>query len=274
MEALNAITAHGVALFAFAWPLVVAWLAFKFFPASLTKFVEKEIDRRSDAKLERLKAELQGSYSTLKTSVDVLATSNSDMRPHIIEAVTALWATMTDMRNKFGGVITFDTVVLADEAEAAFSGKDNQQTLGFVKAFDGDMLENKLVFEFEKQDLDKCRLFCGDRLWLIFYIYRAVIMRSAFLISLSFKNQKYDDWRKDGGIRQLLSGLIGVDETEKLRQSTSGGLTNALGRLETDFLHEAARIMSGSKAMADSLADMQAMMMLQNAKIAEQAKQA
>jgi hypothetical protein len=32
-----------------------------------------------------------------------------------------------------------------------------------------------------------------------------------------------------------------------------GGLTTAIAQLEAEFLHEATRVMSGSKAMADSL---------------------
>ena len=46
----------------------------------------------------------------------------------------------------------------------------------------------------------------------------------------------------------------------------------ALAQLEAEFLHEATRVMSGSKAMADSLANVQSIMLLQNAKVAEHEK--
>ena len=42
-----------LALLALAWPPAAAWLVLKLFPNAMTGFVEKEIDRRSDAKLER-----------------------------------------------------------------------------------------------------------------------------------------------------------------------------------------------------------------------------
>lgn len=72
-----------LAVAAIAWPPIAAWLVLKLIPSSISKYVEKEIERRSDAKLEAIKAEIQGSYSTLKTSVDVLTATNSGMQARI-----------------------------------------------------------------------------------------------------------------------------------------------------------------------------------------------
>lgn len=241
----------------------------KLLPNSISRFIEKEIDRRSDAKLEKVKAELQGAYSTVKASVDVLTASNSGMRPHIIDAVSALWTNMMIMREKFGGLIGLDSIILADEAQKMFSNETNAKALDFVRPFAGELHTNRMMIEFNTSSLDEHRLFCGDRLWLVFYIYRASILRNAFLISESFEQSAYRDWRTDDGIRQLLGSVLTGDEVAKLRAMRFGGLAAALSRLEGEFLHEATRVMSGSKAMADSLSDMQAMILLQNAKVAE-----
>lgn len=80
-------------ILAVIWPPVAAWLVLKLIPSSIEKYVDKEIERRSDIKLEKVKADLQGSYSTLKTSVDLLTSSNSGIQPHIIGAVSELWST-------------------------------------------------------------------------------------------------------------------------------------------------------------------------------------
>lgn len=131
------------------------------------------------------------------------------------------------------------------------------------------MHNNRLMIELNGSNLDGYRLFCGDRLWLLFYVFRAVLMRSGLLISWSFKERSYKDWREDKGIEQLLESTLTRDELKKLQESRFGGLSSALARVEGMFLHEATRVMSGSKAMADSLADMQAIMLLQNAKIVQ-----
>lgn len=64
-----------------AAPVIFGFVFAKLLPGAITKFVDKEIERRSDIKLEKVKGEIQGSYSTLKSSVDMLTASNSGLHP-------------------------------------------------------------------------------------------------------------------------------------------------------------------------------------------------
>ena len=249
------------------------FVVLKLLPSAISKFVDKEIERRSDIKLEKVKGEIQGSYSTLKSSVDMLTASNSGLHPHIIETVSAMWGLIVEMRHTFAGLVTFDQIILAEEAVEAFKKPEqNQKILDFVRAHEGDLQNPIRNAKYFESDLDRHRLFCGDRLWMIFYVMRAVLMRNSLLIAWSFQKGEYRDWRKDNGINQLLSGSLKPDFLEKVKAAKFGGISMAMSQLEADFLHEATRVMSGSKAMADSLADVQALMLLQNAKIAEQGK--
>jgi hypothetical protein len=249
---------------------IFGFVVVKLLPGAITKFVDKEIERRSDIKLETVKGEIQGSYSTLKSSVDMLTASNSGLHPHIIETVSTMWGLIVAMKHNFSGMVTFDTVFLASEASAAFKDQNKHANLIAHVAkhrneFD-NLAANGAVLE---PNLDKHRLFCGDRLWLLFFIIRAVYLRASLLIAQSFQKGDYDDWRKDDGIRQLLSAVLPKDFVEKVRARQAGGLQSAIDQLEAQFLHEATRVMSGSKAMADSLADVQSVMLLENAKIAQ-----
>jgi hypothetical protein len=189
------------------------------------------------------------------------------MRPHIVESVTALWAQMLLMRTKFAMLVAFDGIFLADEAQQAFSGQGLPNLLEYVRPFAGELHTNPLMREFNEASLDQHRLFIGDRLWLLFYIYRAFLMRNGLLISQSWERRTFVDWRKDSGVSQLLGALLTSDEVAQLKAKNAGGLAAALARIEAAFLHEATRVMSGSKAMADSLSDMQAILLLQNATI-------
>lgn len=238
-------------------------------PRAITKFVDKEIERHSDIKLEKVKEEIQGSYSTLKSSVDMLTASNSGLHPHIIETVIALWGLLVTMKHNFSGMVVFDTLFLASKAHEAFRDETAHANLiAYVEThrneFD-NLAANGAVLE---PNLDKHRLFCGNRLWLIFYIIRAIYMRSSLLIARSFQTNDYVDWRKDDGVCQLLSAVLPETLISQVRGRSTGGLTVAIDQLEARFLHEATRVMSGSKIMADSLADMQAVLLLENAKIA------
>lgn len=257
-----------VTALALAWPPIVFWIAVKLFPGAIVKYVDKEIERRSDAKLEHLKAELQGAYAGVKSSVEVLTATNSGMRPHIIEAVTALWSEMTAMRGRLGGIVAFDAVILAHEAQEMFERRHNAKALHYVAEFEDAARMDALVIEFNGVALENHRLFCGDRLWLLFYIYRAVILRSTLLVNWSYEQRTYRDWRTDSGVKQQLRAVLSDADAAKFESENIGGLSSALSRIEAEFLHEAARVMSGSKAMADSLSDVQAMIALRSAEAA------
>lgn len=256
-----------LSVLAIGWPIAASWLVLSLFPGVLTKFVTTEVDRRSDAKLERLKADLQGAYSTLENSVDVIMATNSGMHPHIVAAVTALWARMISIRDRFGTAVGFDNIFTAEEAGDAFSGTSHPNLLGYVRAFEGEMHVNPMFTEFNGNEMDRYRLFSGDRLWLIFHIFRAVHLRYGYLLSVSFERRVFVDWREDDGIRQLLGSVLGQSDVSEFVTMELGGLAAAVARLEAEFLHEATRVMSGSKAMADSLSDMHSILLLQNAKI-------
>jgi uncharacterized membrane-anchored protein YhcB (DUF1043 family) len=250
-------------------PAISGFVFVKLLPGAITKYVDKEIERRSDIKLEKVKGQIEGSYATLKTSMEMLTASNTGLHPHIIDSVSALWKLIVQMKHDFGGMVTFDSLFLANEAAEAFQDEGSHQNLiAFVEKhrneFD-NLAANGAVLE---PNLDKYRLFCGDRLWLIFSIIRAVYLRSSLLIARSFQKHGFDDWRKDDGIRQLLSAVLPTAFIDDVRAREIGGLSIAISQLEAEFLHEATRVMSGSKAMADSLTNMQSVLQLQNAQIA------
>ncbi|GAA4772648.1 hypothetical protein GCM10023219_19800 [Stakelama sediminis] len=250
---------------------ILGFLIVKLLPSALIKFVDTEIERRSDIKLEKVKGQIEGSYATLKTSMEMLTASNTGLHPHIIESVSAMWNLIVQMKHDFSGMVTFDSLFLANEAAEAFQDEANHQNLiAFVEKhrdeFD-NLTANGAVLE---PNLDRHRLFCGDKLWLIFFVIRAVYMRSSLLIARSFQQHDLDDWRKDDGIRQLLSAVLPTAFIDDVQTRQIGGLSVAISQLEAEFLHEATRVMSGSKAMADSLTNMQSTMLLQTAQIAQQ----
>lgn len=260
-----------LAVLAFAWPFIAVWLSFRLAPQLVTKFLEKEIDRRSEARLAAIKGEIEGAYTTLRTSAEILSESSSGMRPHIVEAARTLWGALVSLKERASGAMTFDAIFLVSEIEAMFANPSEAKyarALEYVSAYQN---ANRTIFapEAHGPDLDRARLFSGERLWLIFYITRAVLMRSIVLIAFSYDKGAFQDWRSDKGIEQLAITILPREEFEKLKAQSTYALTSLIARLEGEFLHEAARVMAGSKAIADNLASVQATMLLEHAKVGE-----
>lgn len=247
----------------------IVYVVLRLLPSAITKFVEKEIERRSDTKLEEAKAEIQGAYGTLKSSVDLLSATNSRLQPEVIDTVKTLWGLVVTMKGIFGPLVTCDQVFLPTEISEAFKHEaEHKSIIQFLEPYRDDanmQMQNGAVLE---PDLDRYRLFCDDRLWLIFFAIRAIYMRTSMLVSVSFKEHEYRDWRKNNGVEQLLGAALKPEVVAQVTARDVGGLSFAIDQLETEFLHEATRVMSGSKAVAHSLSDVQAVMLLENAKIA------
>jgi hypothetical protein len=238
------------------WPLILIWFIRKLFTPAFNKYIEKHIDLKSDSKLEHLKNELQADYSTLKTSVDVLSTNHSAMHPHIIEAIKFLWSEILTIREHYNSAILFDAMITSEERQNSFKQDTHSSSniLEIVNDFRTETYQNNFITK-DNAEIDKCRLFCGDRVWFIFFTYRALLLRSGLLISWSFRDKKYHDWKQDSIIEQLLSEVIGKEKFAALQKETFGGLTQASSYIESEFLKEAAYIMSGSKIMAENLSD-------------------
>ena len=74
---------------------------------------------------------------------------------------------------------------------------------------------------------------------MIVYILRAVLARFAFLFHLSFKQERYNDWRNDTGIEQLLLSVIPARVVEEMKKAQVYGLERAIEHLENEFVTEA-----------------------------------
>jgi len=83
------------------------------------------------------------------------------------------------------------------------------------------------------------------------------------------KEKNYKNWRTDGPYLALLRLALPDGTVQQACDRQELGLQSVLDRLEVDFLHEASRVMSGSKALSDSLADMQSAMLLEKQKLAD-----
>ncbi len=265
-------------------PLFIVWLTVKAAPDFVGKLLLKPFDYASEARLARLrdqlgretaermealKADLQATYSTLQTAVDVVAAGQSGMRDQIIAATTALWKSILEHNDKVGGLVTFTMIFTADEIDSFIKKGAAGAISGYLSHYKTDIYTNEFAHESHKQGLERHRLFCGDRLWLIFFVGRAVYLRNALLMVNSFKTNSYHDWRDDEAIVTHLSSILPSAIVERSRSDFSFGLQGAMNLLQSEFVREAHRVMSGSKAFADSLTDTNALMQLEQQKAAE-----
>ena len=241
------------------WLILLAlWtLALRIFPGILTTTFEKRLESHYSTKLATLTAELEAKYSTLRTSVDYLSMQQSAMKSHVIPAVELLWNEILTIRQRFGDILILDTILVPKEIRDLYASGAQGGIGTVLKDYRNfDHIEKQLP-RLDDSTCEKCRLFVGERLWLLFSTIRGVYGRYMMLTHMSLQDNEYRDWRQDKLMIGHLSSCLPSDNVEKAKSKAVGGLQLALSYLKADFLKEALRVMSGSQHFADSLADLQ-----------------
>lgn len=230
--------------------------------------LKAELSRDVSAQVERLKAELQGAYSTLRASVDVLSASQTGLRSETIAAVQAMWRALLDYRREFDDLWTFHTILTGEEIARVFETSTPTKTVEMVERYrDEDRLMTR-INQLTRPELEHGRLFVGEVLWARFYTLRSFHFRLAYLASASFKARKHIDWRQDELIEVTLRGTLSKGEQHAAKTEWDYGVQWIVSKLEADFLHEATRVMTGSRAFANSLADIQATLQVEHQRVA------
>lgn len=228
---------------------------------SLTKYKD-ELDRSSALTLERARASLAADVGTLRSSMDFLSASQSGLRAHSVEAIQALWRDMLALKSALAGLWTFEQVLTADEKQAVVSGTDRRGR-DFITPYLSEPAYLEHIKPLLASEAELHRPFCGERLWLIFVVFRNVHLRSAFLAQQAVAKSRHNRLLDDSGINQLLRTVLSAEAIAEARKQPINDLGSLFAHLEGMFLQEAVRVMSGSKAVAESLADMQATLLLQ-----------
>lgn len=228
---------------------------------SLTKNKD-ELDRSSALALERAKASLAGDVGTLKSSMDFLSASQSGLRAHSVEGVQALWRDILALKSALAGLWAFEQILTAEEKQDVISGKDGRGR-DFITPYLSEPSYHAHIQPLLASEAELHRPFCGERLWLIFVIFRNVHLRSAFLTQQAVEKSRHKRLLDDNGINQLFRTVLSERVIADAKKQPINDLSSLLAHLEGLFLQEAVRVMSGSKAVADSLADMQATLLLE-----------
>lgn len=249
--------------------IVLSWtLAVRIFPGVLGEAIVRKIEHRYAAKLSTMEAELNGRYSTLRSSMEFLAAGQSEFRSKVIESVESLWSAFVKIDDEFSDIGFVDEILVTAELDHYFrSGDDRiEPYLGKYRA--PGFVEKKLQRAAELLPV-QARLFSGERLWLIASTFHSVQGRRCFLFHQSFARRAYIDWRCDEQMSSILRSVLPEHVIKEIAGRSVGGLRMTLTHLQAEFMKEAVRVMSGSQQLADSLADLQSTLLIEQQRLAQ-----
>ncbi len=226
------------------------------FPEVLREALAKRIQHGFDVELEETWAIHQERLATGTSSVSFLSSMQSELRVKTIESAESLWRAMLSIKNEYSDIVYLLSIFFPDEI-SAFLQKEERGPLARVENFRDFQFTTDTFERFTTVSIEETRLFVGDRLWYLFFAFRVFHGRLGYLMHKSFEEREYFDWRKDDHILSQLRPVLDDIAIEDARQDPFGGVQIIVSHLESEFLREATRVMSGSQALADSLSDVQ-----------------
>ena len=247
------------------WTILV-WV----FPSILSMAIEKRIEHQFNKKLESTKAELQASYSSVGTSVGFLSAVQPELRSKIIESVERIWHAVHSLEEYHGGIMSLDSILLPEEVQRGLNSSGNEYFSTLVGKFKNFSTITEMASKCRALTSGIERLYVGDRLWLIFRTITLVYGRFAYLVHKSCVDKQYVDWREDENFNSILRNILSEDFITSAKARKLGGLRSIISQLESDFLKEGARVMSGSQGFSEALSDVQAVVKLETSKIVQE----
>ena len=100
---------------------------------------------------------------------------------------------------------------------------------------------------------EEARLFSGDYLYAIYFVYRAVFGRIAHLYLVMKKNNKYFSWINDPGLNSILLQIIDAKEWENIKNEKVSRFSILRKTIENKYLEHANKVLSGDLSTSDGI---------------------
>lgn len=213
--------------------------------ASATSVTEEEVSRIAVSLQQNVSSVGQTGGLSAHTvhaktiTVNTAAPPGSPLNQRQIQAVENLWQILQRFSSEFSMVVFVDTILLPQEMNAYFIGGDDIPLMDSIFEFGNPQTAIIKMANAGGNEAARERPFVSQRLWSIYFVIQAMYGRTALLLTNSFKEEQYKNWRNDSGCDQLLRAILPGHAVEHLKAMEAAGLRSAVDYLEDQFLTEA-----------------------------------
>ncbi len=185
-----------------------------------------------------------GGLSALTVNASTITVQSAPDTSHLtrqrqIAAVEHLWQVIGNLRKEFGTAIFIDSILVSSELDAYFSDGKHAHVVDCLREYADMHLPLRKFASAGANDAEKERPFVTNRLWSVFFVLRGFYGRIAFLLTNSYKEGRFVDWRADSGCEQLLRAILPAGIVDHAKGQVAGGLQASIASLESQFLAEA-----------------------------------
>lgn len=220
----------------------------------LQKRWETKEQHRYNKELETLKAEYTRATETLKGQMTMNQSIMNTALSHLNgftqsfnekreKAIDEMWSVIMELKEIHSGVVFLDNTTPPETYEIALERESFNKTIDDLShKVGGSVMEKARVVE-------KSRIYLGENIWWLFYIYSAFIQQTMFTIVWQAKfAEKITGWATDNKSQNILKEVLNENEFKKLDWGSNGAISRAQMSLENKIGLEVSKIFSGEKA--------------------------
>jgi hypothetical protein len=156
-----------------------------------------------------------------------------------MQAVEHLWQVVRNLSSEFSLVVFVDTILTPSELDAYFTEGEYAHIADCIREYADMNVPLRKFASAGANDAAKERPFITNRLWSIFFVLQGLYGRTSLLLTNSYKESRFINWRTDRGCDQFLRAILSAQFVEHAKGQAVGGLRTAIDSLEGEFLAEA-----------------------------------
>jgi len=206
-----------------------------------------------DKELEDIRSLLARKSELLSLAISTASEINIKGHDLRLKAINEIWESIIKLRNDFYNVILYFNLFSPEEYNKVLKNDDFKILIPSNNTYVTEILRDISNIELN-------RPFIEERLWILFYIYRAVIARLSYRVIEGKLKGVLPKWDRDenGNIDltiSLLKEVLKEEEIEYIQDKSLGGPQTALEIIEFKILEEMHRSITGISAAKRSLED-------------------
>jgi antitoxin (DNA-binding transcriptional repressor) of toxin-antitoxin stability system len=241
LTVLTSLTASGALAAALLW-LTRNWLSER-----LKQSIQHEYSQKLEAHKAQLKAANDVALEQLKTASSALLESKKLGHERILTAIDQLWAAIITIDENTPSIVGILDIILDEEYPTIF---ENEKMIPAVNELNDNVVQAGIA---ATKTLETQRPYFGEYLWYLFFGYRAIKGRLAYLIMHDRDKGSRVHWRTDGGIKQHLNAILSEQEVNEIYSTKIAPCAKMFEFIKQKILHTATQIISGERSAADSL---------------------
>ena len=224
----------------------------------------EEFKNRYTTELEYLRAGITEKQDLLNNTYSALSSGYAASHERIVLAMEELWKTIMEIQEFVSPQIFFYQLLLPKEYNDLFN--DTNQL--------NRVIPIKPTVEIDKhtlkvgQSMEHKRIFIGEKLWLQFYVYRAISYRLLLKIAEQKNKGKFYEWNQDSdGKRDYMENMLllvfskqdldTIINPPTIGHSFPGAPQRILSSLEAEILSEMNEWMFGKRLINMSMEERQ-----------------